>query len=55
MRQGSGKVQQQAGGFDAILGLIRATGFDLTELHAEYARGPRPMTYMYLGCARSMT
>jgi ubiquinone/menaquinone biosynthesis C-methylase UbiE len=32
--------------------LIRAAGFDLTELRTEYANGPRPMTYMYLGCAR---
>jgi len=35
--------------------LIRAAGFDLTEIRTEYGRGPRPMTYMYLGCARSMT
>jgi len=35
--------------------LIRAAGFDLTELRTEYAPGPRPMTYMYLGCAHSMT
>src|SRR5437879_3589351 len=28
--------------------LIRAAGFDLTELRTEYAPGPRPMTYMYL-------
>jgi ubiquinone/menaquinone biosynthesis C-methylase UbiE len=32
--------------------LIRAAGFDLKELHTEYARGPRPMTYMYEGCAQ---
>jgi ubiquinone/menaquinone biosynthesis C-methylase UbiE len=32
--------------------LIRSAGFDLTELRTEYARGPRPMTYMYEGCAR---
>jgi len=31
--------------------LIRAAGFDVTELRTEYADGPRPMTYMYLGCA----
>jgi ubiquinone/menaquinone biosynthesis C-methylase UbiE len=31
--------------------LIRATGFALTELRTEYANGPRPMTYMYVGCA----
>jgi len=35
--------------------LIRAAGFDLTELRTEYADGPRPMAYMYLGCAHSMT
>ena len=31
--------------------LIRSAGFDLTELRTEYASGPRPMTYMYLGRA----
>ena len=31
--------------------LIRSAGFDLTELRTEYASGPRPMTYMYVGCA----
>ena len=32
--------------------LIRSAGFDLLRLRTEYASGPRPMTYMYLGCAR---
>lgn len=32
--------------------LMRAAGFELTELRTEYAHGPRPMTYMYLGCAQ---
>jgi hypothetical protein len=31
--------------------IIRSADFDLTELRTEYASGPRPMTYMYLGCA----
>ena len=31
--------------------LIRSADFDLTELRTEYASGPRPMTYMYLGRA----
>jgi len=31
--------------------LIRSAGFDLIELRTEYASGPRPMTYMYLGRA----
>lgn len=33
--------------------LIRSAGFDLTRLRNEYARGPRAMTYMYVGCARA--
>lgn len=33
--------------------LVRAAGFDLTELRNEYADGPRIMTYMYAGSARS--
>jgi ubiquinone/menaquinone biosynthesis C-methylase UbiE len=33
--------------------LIRAAGFGLAELTNEYARGPRPMTYMYEGRAVS--
>jgi ubiquinone/menaquinone biosynthesis C-methylase UbiE len=32
--------------------LVRSAGFDLTELRTEYAGGPRPMTYMYVGSAR---
>jgi len=32
--------------------LIRSSGFDLSELRTEYAHGPRPFTYMYVGCAR---
>lgn len=31
--------------------LIRLAGFDLTNLHVEYAPGPRAMSYMYEGCA----
>jgi len=31
--------------------LIRLAGFDLTNLHVEYAPGPRTMSYMYEGCA----
>ncbi len=31
--------------------LIRSAGFDLVELRTEYASGPRPMTYMYVGQA----
>ena len=33
-------------------GLVRASGFELTRLRTEYAAGPRPVTYMYLGCAQ---
>ncbi len=36
-----------------IDGLIRAAGFDLTRLRNEYALGPRPMAYMYVGCAQA--
>lgn len=32
--------------------LIRSVGFEMTELRMEYANGPRPMTYMYLGRAQ---
>ncbi len=32
--------------------LIRFAGFDMTRLRTEYASGPRPMTYMYTGCAQ---
>jgi ubiquinone/menaquinone biosynthesis C-methylase UbiE len=31
--------------------LIRLAGFNLTNLHVEYAPGPRTMSYMYQGCA----
>ena len=31
--------------------LIRSAGFDMTELRNEYATGPRPLTYMYIGRA----
>jgi ubiquinone/menaquinone biosynthesis C-methylase UbiE len=31
--------------------LIRSAGFNIVELRTEYASGPRPMTYMYLGRA----
>lgn len=31
--------------------LIRSAGFNMIELRTEYANGPRPMTYMYLGRA----
>jgi ubiquinone/menaquinone biosynthesis C-methylase UbiE len=33
--------------------LIRSAGFDVTRLRTEYARGPRAMTYMYVGCAQA--
>jgi ubiquinone/menaquinone biosynthesis C-methylase UbiE len=33
--------------------LIRTAGFDILRLRTEYAAGPRPMTYMYVGCAQS--
>jgi ubiquinone/menaquinone biosynthesis C-methylase UbiE len=31
--------------------LIRSTGFNIIELRTEYASGPRPITYMYIGRA----
>lgn len=31
--------------------LVRSAEFDLKALHTEYAPGPRPMTFMYNGCA----
>jgi len=31
--------------------LMRAAGFDLSQLQTGYAPGPRPMTFMYQGCA----
>ena len=35
--------------------LISSAGFNMIDLRTEYANGPRPMTYMYLGRARSST
>ena len=32
--------------------LLREAGFEIAELRTEYAAGPRPFTYMYMGCAR---
>jgi ubiquinone/menaquinone biosynthesis C-methylase UbiE len=32
--------------------LIRDAGFELAELRTEYAPGPRPLTYTYMGAAR---
>lgn len=32
--------------------LIRTAGFRLEEIEMGYARGPRPVSYMYVGCAR---
>ncbi|MGO9005767.1 MAG: methyltransferase domain-containing protein [Beijerinckiaceae bacterium] len=32
--------------------LVRAAGFEINALRTEYAKGPRPMTYMYEGRAR---
>ena len=32
--------------------LIRSAGFAILKLRTEYAKGPRPMTYMYMGCAQ---
>lgn len=34
--------------------LMRSAGFDLTQLQTEYAPGPRPMSFMYRGCACAM-
>jgi ubiquinone/menaquinone biosynthesis C-methylase UbiE len=31
--------------------LMQSAGFDLTQLQTEYAPGPRPMSFMYHGCA----
>jgi ubiquinone/menaquinone biosynthesis C-methylase UbiE len=31
--------------------LMHAAGFDLRQLQTEYAPGPRPMSFMYRGCA----
>jgi ubiquinone/menaquinone biosynthesis C-methylase UbiE len=35
-----------------IRALIEAGGFDVVRLETGYMKGPRPMTYMYEGCAR---
>jgi ubiquinone/menaquinone biosynthesis C-methylase UbiE len=32
--------------------LVRAAGFEVIDLHAEYLQGPRPFTYTYTGRAR---
>ena len=32
--------------------LLRAAGFELEQLHTGYAKGPRPLAYMYEGVAR---
>lgn len=32
-------------------GLIQASGFRIVQLDTAYARGPRPMSYIYSGCA----
>ena len=32
--------------------LLREGDFEISELRTEYAPGPRPLTYMYTGCAR---
>ena len=32
--------------------LLRDAGFEISELRTEYAPGPRPLTYMYTGCAQ---
>jgi ubiquinone/menaquinone biosynthesis C-methylase UbiE len=32
--------------------LLREAGFEISELRTEYAPGPRPLTYMYTGCAQ---
>lgn len=34
------------------LELIAAAGFRFTRLDSEYAKGPRPMSYVYIGRAR---
>ena len=35
--------------------LIAAAGFRFVALETEYAKGPRPMSYMYIGRARPTT
>ena len=32
--------------------LLEGSGFRIERMHAEYMAGPRPMTFMYEGCAR---
>jgi ubiquinone/menaquinone biosynthesis C-methylase UbiE len=32
--------------------LLREAGFEISALRTEYAPGPRPLTYMYTGCAQ---
>jgi len=32
--------------------LLRDAGFEISALRTEYAPGPRPLTYMYTGCAQ---
>jgi ubiquinone/menaquinone biosynthesis C-methylase UbiE len=32
--------------------LIRAAGFQITQLRTSYMKGPKPLTFMYQGCAR---
>lgn len=34
--------------------LIRSSGFNIVELHSAYAKGPRPMTFVYSGRARPL-
>ena len=36
----------------AIADLIEAAGFEFERLDTGYMRGPKPMTFMYEGCAR---
>lgn len=36
-----------------IKGLVEGAGFQCTELRTGYAKGPRPMTFMYEGSARA--
>lgn len=33
--------------------LLRSGGFFVTEMQKQYLRGPKPMTYVYRGCARA--
>jgi ubiquinone/menaquinone biosynthesis C-methylase UbiE len=36
----------------AIRALIEGAGFEITKLETGYAKGPKPMTFLYEGCAR---